>query len=124
MVALDADGDELGDATPVAVLSSSVATDIITGNRVHFVTASPHTITATIPGAPGISASLTVQVAPLAVPGGPGGPAVLSATGVGAGASAGALVLGVAALAVGLVTACRSARGTAESNRGEGAENL
>ena len=58
--------------------SSSVATDVINGNRITFPTASPHVITARhVPT--GVTASVTVQVTPAAVT--PRGPGTLPKTG-------------------------------------------
>lgn len=58
--------DQFGNSvdTGAAVLTSSVASDVVDGRRVTFPTASPHTITATLDGA---SVSLTVEVVPQAV---------------------------------------------------------
>src|SRR5690606_18976994 len=61
--ALDVAGLVLGDATGVSVITSSVASDVIVGDEVLFVDASPHVLTATIPGADGFSSSATVEVA-------------------------------------------------------------
>jgi X-Pro dipeptidyl-peptidase len=58
----DAEGEELGDVTPWARLTSSVATDVIEGAEVTFPTASPHTLTATVNG---VSDSVTVEVSPV-----------------------------------------------------------
>ncbi|AYF98944.1 InlB B-repeat-containing protein [Protaetiibacter intestinalis] len=62
--AVDAAGGALGNVTGLAVITSSVESDEIVGDQVHFVHASPHLITATIPGVPGFTARATVEVAP------------------------------------------------------------
>ncbi|WP_448811272.1 hypothetical protein [Agromyces bauzanensis] len=51
-----------------ALLTSSVATDVVSGHKVTFPTASPHTITATLGE---LTASVTVQVLASAAPAGP-----------------------------------------------------
>lgn len=82
----DAAGNPV-DTSGVA-LTSSVATDVVTGLSVKFPHASPHTITATLGD---VSQSVTIEVTPAASPAG------LSSTGVDGGTSvllgAGALVL-------------------------------
>lgn len=62
--ALDTAGARLGDATAASIVTSSVATDQINGSTVRFVDASPHVLTATIPGAPGFTSAATVEVRP------------------------------------------------------------
>lgn len=64
--ALDDQGRVLSDVTSLSVITSSVATDEITGNQVHFVDASPHVLTAAVPGLPDFTASVTVEVAAVA----------------------------------------------------------
>lgn len=66
--ALDSQGHVLGDVTDWSVITSSVDTDEITGNHVHFVGASPHVLTASIPGVPGFTAHVSVEVAQVTVP--------------------------------------------------------
>ena len=56
---LDHEGQPLADVSSRLTLTSSVATDIISGNTVTFPTASPHTITASFGGH---TASFTVEV--------------------------------------------------------------
>src|SRR5690606_6544408 len=56
---LDHEGQPLADVPSRLTLTSSVATDIISGNTVTFPTASPHTITASFGGH---TASFTVEV--------------------------------------------------------------
>ena len=60
--------DEFGNPvdTSGAVLTSSVATDVVTGHSVAFPHASPHTITATF-GASSTTSSVTINVIPAAV---------------------------------------------------------
>jgi X-Pro dipeptidyl-peptidase len=69
----DASGGSLGDVTDFADLTSSVDSDVILGNKITFVHASPHVITATLGGA---SAAVTVEVSPPVV-----NPAELGSTG-------------------------------------------
>ncbi|MFG6477442.1 CocE/NonD family hydrolase [Microbacterium sp. P06] len=61
----DAEGEELGDVTDLAALSSSVDTDVFAGSAVTFVHASPHVITAAVNGA---TDSVTVEVVPAPTP--------------------------------------------------------
>ena len=61
----DADGESLGDVTSAVTFSSSVATDVIEGATVRFPHASPHVITGTLRD---VSASVTIEVVPAAVP--------------------------------------------------------
>lgn len=68
----DSTGGSLGDVTQFATLDSSVLSDIIVGNSITFVHASPHVITATLGT---VSANVTVHVSPT------GGPTALSSTG-------------------------------------------
>src|SRR5690606_12654010 len=65
--ALDNQGHLLDDVTAVSTITSSVASDVVDGNPVTFVDASPHTLTATITGVPGLVASVTVEVTPTAI---------------------------------------------------------
>ncbi len=60
----DAAGDSLGDVTDLVTITSSVSTDVIEGNAITFVDASPHVITA---AANGVSASVTIEVTAAAV---------------------------------------------------------
>ncbi|MFO6452146.1 MULTISPECIES: hypothetical protein [unclassified Aeromicrobium] len=60
----DAAGNDLGDVSDDVTFTSSVATDVIEGNRITFPHASPHTITAT--HANGTTATLVVEVEPAA----------------------------------------------------------
>ncbi|MFT4284510.1 MAG: Ig domain-containing protein [Protaetiibacter sp.] len=65
VVAEDAFGNSF-DVTGEYTLSSSVASDVVSGSRVSFPHASPHTITA-IHTATGVTGSVTVQVRPAAL---------------------------------------------------------
>ncbi|MFF2270747.1 hypothetical protein ACFVTX_00625 [Agromyces sp. NPDC058136] len=95
-----------------AVLTSSVATDVIDGLKVTFPTASPHTITATIGG---VTASVTVEVvgAPVnsAAPAAPAGLAETGAAPLGAGLVAATLLLAGAAISVLTMARRRSLHG-------------
>src|SRR5690606_18627047 len=53
-------GNNLGDITDIATITSSHASDIITGDTVYFPSASIHTITAAV-GAASSSADITVR---------------------------------------------------------------
>ena len=53
-------GNDLGDVTRDVTITSSVASDVVKGNRISFPHASPHTLTAT--HANGTKAALTVEV--------------------------------------------------------------
>ncbi|QTX05787.1 hypothetical protein [Agromyces archimandritae] len=78
-----AGGRDLGDVTADTVFTSSVPTDIVDGNRVAFPTASPHTITATYPGAAGtLTADVVIEVVapPVRRPARPRRPAPPAAT--------------------------------------------
>jgi uncharacterized repeat protein (TIGR02543 family) len=63
VTAFDADGHPLGDVTDLVSLESSVGSDVITGNAITFVHASPHVITARLGT---VSASVSVAVQPTA----------------------------------------------------------
>ena len=89
-----------GDTSGV-VLTSSVATDVVSGLTVTFPHASPHVITATLAG---VSASFTVQVQPTAA-----APA-LGSTGVDAGSLLALGGIALALLAAGVITAVYSRR--------------
>jgi len=90
----DAAGNPL-DVTGDTVFSSSVATDVVSGNRIGFPTASPHVITATY-GPSGATASITVEVK-----------AMLPPTGADSAATA---ALAALALAAGLALLAGAAR--------------
>jgi len=83
------------DVTGDTVFSSSVATDVVSGNRIGFPTASPHVITATY-GPSGATASITVEVK-----------AMLPPTGADSAATA---ALAALALAAGLALLAGAAR--------------
>lgn len=86
----DAEGNSTGDVSDEITLSSSVETDTVKGNTVTFNTASPHTITA-VHTPTGTTASVTVQVTPLAAAGDDATPAP------GAGGAVGASTVGQSA---------------------------
>ncbi|SIN89043.1 hypothetical protein [Agromyces cerinus] len=97
-----------------AVLTSSVGTDVVSGQTVTFPTASPHTITATLAG---VTASVTVEVVAssgeAAAPAAPETPTGLAETGaapLGAGLTAAMLLLAGAAVSVLTVARRRAAR--------------
>jgi len=81
-------------STSDVVLTSSVATDVVSGLSVTFPHASPHTITATLGE---VSASVTVEVIPAATPVVPPAVPGLAVTGADGGAT---ILLGVGALAL------------------------
>ncbi|WP_127794456.1 hypothetical protein [Agromyces sp. LHK192] len=91
-----------------AVLTSSVATDVIDGQTVTFPTASPHTITATVDG---VSTSVTIEVVAAAAAAASNGRG-LAETGADAGfGGIAALLLGAGAIAVIAARRREAARG-------------
>jgi hypothetical protein len=63
VVALDVHGDELGDVSSFATVTSDQAADVVTGAEVRFTHASPHVITVAYGT---LTASATVEVSPAA----------------------------------------------------------
>jgi hypothetical protein len=102
----DAGGADLGDVSALATITSDIASDTITGDRVTFHHASVHTLTIAYGG---FATTVAIQVTPLAT-----GAPQLAATGLDALpwliAGVGLLVLGAIALLVGRLVRRRPAR--------------